>query len=80
MVHKDIRGLMYAIFFFTGLFGRLINYKTAEILFNYGKNQPFLMIGYCHFGFFCFVFLMILIGKFEKKKKPKLDIDLVDVY
>ena len=73
IVPKDIRGLMYAAFFFTGLIGRLINYKTSEILFEYGKNQPFLMIGYCHFGFSLFVTIMILIGKFEKKSTRKVD-------
>ena len=32
-VPGEIRGIMYAIFFCTGLIGRLICYKTAEILF-----------------------------------------------
>ena len=58
IVPRDIRGLMYAVFFSFGLLGRLINYKTAELLFDYGKNYPFLMIGYCHIGFSILVLIL----------------------
>jgi hypothetical protein len=64
-VPKEIRGVAYGVFFFSGLIGRLLCYKTAAILFREdGRNSPFLMIGYCHFGFVIFVLVMIGLGKF----------------
>lgn len=63
-VPGEIRGLTYGVFFFCGLFGRLVCYKSAALLFKYDHNAPFWMIGSCHAVYLVFVIIMIMCKKF----------------
>ena len=66
-VPKEVRGIMWSVFYMSGMIGRMICYKLAGILFDIGRAWPFIMIGIFHFAFFIFVLIMIFCGRFERK-------------
>lgn len=71
-IPKEIRGIMYGMFVLFAQLGRLICFKFASYSFEHlGKQWPFLIIGYCNYGYAVFVLVMMFFGRFERRKNKQ---------
>ena len=66
---------------FCGLIGKSICFKVGGTLFSTDRAYPFVMIGFCNYGYFIFLMFMIFFGFFakpgdnkRKKGQPKVKI------
>lgn len=63
-IPKEVRGISYGIFSFSGLFGKLLCFKLGGILFEKAdKNWPFIAISIFNFSLMIYLIIVIFANK-----------------